>query len=472
MTPTRILCVDDEIGMLEVCHDTLAGESEIEVVCESSSLAAAERLRSESWDLLITDLRMPGLGGLELLKLGREHDPDLAVMVITGYPSLESAVATLKLGGVDYLAKPFHPDDLRATVLRLIEARRLRAENRLLARQLDRAGLAREELTAQSSAMRQVMHLIERVAPTDVDVLITGETGTGKELVARTIHRLSARRNGRFVPVNCGAIPEPLMESELFGYERGAFTGADRRTPGLLEYASGGTLFLDEIAELPLGLQAKLLRALQERRIRRLGGREELPVDLRVIAATARDLQAMLKAGNFRDDLYWRIHVVEIPLPALRNRRDDIVPLANVLLRRHGPSMGKPQAQWTPAALDVLLSHDWPGNVRELENVTRRALAMARGERIDVDALPDLLGQATTPPTPSEDFATARKRVVDAWERRYLHELLTRHGGRVVDACTAAGLSRATFYRLVQRHSIDPDTYRSGASDPETSTVV
>jgi len=317
MSKTRVLVVDDEVGMLEVCAETLARLPEVVVLVESDGRRAAEQLNAEHFDLLIQDIRMPGTDGMDLLRLARQNDPDLAVLMMTAYPTVETAVESMKLGAADYITKPFTPEALLATVQRLLEGYRLRQENLLLSRLVERPYVF-DEIIGASPAMRAVFDTIERVAGTNTDVLILGETGTGKELVARSIHKRSPRGGQRFVPVDCGAIPEDLLESELFGHERGAFTGATSRSLGLLEFADKGTFFLDEVGELPIRLQAKLLRALQERRIRRVGGHDEIEVDVRVIAATSRNLEAEINNQRFRDDLYYRLNVARIELPPLR----------------------------------------------------------------------------------------------------------------------------------------------------------
>ena len=477
MANPRILVVDDEEGMREVCADTLARLGDVDVVTEGDPQKAAKRLEQEAFDLLLSDIRMPGMDGVALLRQAREHDPNLPVLMLTGFPTVDSAVECLKLGAVDYVTKPFIPDELLATVQRLLEERRLKEEITLLTRQVQREyGGGLDDLVGTSAAMKRVFDVIDRVAETDVDVLILGETGTGKELVARALHRRSRRRVHKFVPVDCGAIPENLLESELFGYERGAFTGAAARSIGLLEFADRGTFFMDEVGELPAQLQAKLLRALQERKIRRLGGKTEIPVDVRVIAATGRDLTQEVEQGRFRQDLFYRINVVTIPLPPLRERGEDVRLLVEHFLRRHAPEMGKPQVKGlSPEAQEVLLSYRWPGNVRELQNVVRRGIAMCRGERVGVDDLPDhLVTSAGEEGSPAVAAAAAQAGVggggffhqraqrMAAFEKEYLTALLKSHQGDVAAAAREAKVPRGTYYRLLKNHDVKPAEYRDG----------
>lgn len=462
MSNWRVLVVDDEPGMLEVCADTLATLPNVEVATEPDSRVAAERLAPEHWDLLITDVRMPGLGGVDLLRLARENDPSMMVLMITAFPSVETAVESMKLGAADYLRKPFRPEDLRAAVQGLLDQKRVREEHRLLERQVE--GFHRMgEMVGRSSPMREVFDIVKRVASSDLDVLILGETGTGKELVARTIHQLSERSAQRFVPVDCGALPEELLESEFFGHERGAFSGANTRSLGLLEFAHKGTFFLDEIGHLPPKLQVKLLRALQERRIRRVGANEEIDVDVRVIAATSLDLEAESSNGRFRSDLYYRINVGRVTLPPLRERVADIPLLVDHLLRRYAPEIGRENAHFAQDALEVLCTYRWPGNVRELQNAIRRSLISARSEAIQVEDLPDEIVASASENSNGDPygFYSQRELHLATFEQRYFEDLLTTHGGDVSSAAKAARIPRGTLYRFLKRHNINPAKFRS-----------
>lgn len=464
MKQARILVVDDEVGMLEVYADTLHILDGVRVSTENSSVQAAKRLETEHFDLLITDIRMPGLSGVELLRLCRGFDPDLPVLIVTAFPSVETAVEAMKLGAIDYITKPFLPDELLLTVRRLLEERRLRQENRLLRRQVERT-FGFEEIIGNSPAMKKVFHTISQIAPSNADVLIYGETGTGKELVARSIHKHSHRAQQRFVPIDCGAIPENLLESEFFGYERGAFTGAQSRSIGLLEFTDGGSFFMDEVGELPPHLQAKLLRVLQERKVRRIGGKEEIPVDIRVIAATRRDLNAAVREGRFREDLYFRINVIQIELPPLREREDDILLLAAHFLHTHRQG-DKAVLEISPSAQAALLRYPWPGNVRELQNVIRRGIAISQDNILDIDDLPGTIAKYGASQSSTHDFDPhlsffeLREKYITQFETMYLADILERFGGDVSAAAKQAQIPRGTFYRLMKKHDLQAKEYR------------
>jgi len=459
-----VLVVDDEPGMLEVCRDTLGTLENVDVHLEQQSARAAAALIGSSWDLLIADIRMPGLTGVDLLELVREHDAHLPVLMLTAYPTVETAVASMKLGAVDYVTKPFHPDDLRATVRRILETRRLRDENQLLRRRLERPDTF-GDMVGRSAAMLGVFDAIERIAASDVDVLVVGETGTGKELVARSIHQRSRRQEAHFVPVDCGAIPEDLLESEFFGHEKGAFTGAESRRMGIVEFAARGTLFLDEVDHLAPKLQAKLLRALQERRIRRVGGTREFDVDVRVVAASSVNIDEAVRAQRFRADLYYRINVARIELPPLRHRREDIVALAAAFAVRFAREMDHADVEFEPEAMEVLQAYSWPGNVRELQNVVKRVLAFARQDVIRVEDLPDdvvaAAGNGTGTAPDRQGFFALREQHLGAFERQFLEQLLRAHSGDVAVAASVAHVPRGTLYRLLKKHGLNPTDFRA-----------
>jgi DNA-binding NtrC family response regulator len=455
--------------MLEVCADTLRKLSDVEIVTEAQTERAAQRLADEHFDLLIADIRMPGMSGIDLLRIGREHDPSLLALILTAYPTVRTAVESMKRGASDYITKPFLPDDLLATARRLLEERRLREENRLLQRQVEKSWRF-ADIIGRSRAMQQVYEMIGRLAETDADVLIVGETGTGKELVARAIHRASSRKSGRFVPVDCGAIPEDLLESEFFGHERGAFTGAVTRSLGLLEFANRGTFFLDEVAELPPRLQAKLLRVLQERRIRRVGANEETDVDVRVIAATNRDIEQEVADHRFRNDLYYRINVGRIGLPPLRERAEDIPLLVAHFTQRYCQEMGRESLAFDSPSLEVLQNYGWPGNVRELQNIIKRVLAIARGTTASIEDLPEQIfftaaGGSTAEPRGAHGssdggFFGVREQHLASFERDYLSALLRQCAGDVSEAAREAKLPRGTLYRLLKKHDLNPTDFR------------
>ncbi|MEZ4225774.1 MAG: sigma-54 dependent transcriptional regulator [Polyangiaceae bacterium] len=456
----RILVVDDEPGMLEVCTDTLESLPEVEIVTETSGARARELIQSDHFDLLITDIRMPDVDGIQLLRDVRQCCPNTPAIVLTAYPMVDTAVASMKLGAADYLTKPFRTNDLLVLAKHLLEASRLGEENRLLRRQMERVH-AFDDFVGSSPPMQKVYQTIERVARSDADILVLGETGTGKDLVARSIHQRSERAEGRFVPLDCGAVPDNLFESELFGHERGAFTGADSRNLGLMEYASGGTFFLDEIAELPPTVQAKLLRVLQDRRVRRLGGKQQIDINVRIVAATSANLEQMVREKKFREDLYYRVNVACIELPPLRERATDIPALVGHFLMRYAPQELREELQIDPDAMEVLCRYRWPGNVRQLQNVVRRVLASLSGTLITSDDLPDeLVIRAGGGGLAEEGFFAARAQRMDAFEREYLEVVLRRSGGDVTQAAKDAQLPRGTFYRLLKKHGVSPASYR------------
>lgn len=462
MKKSRVLVVDED-PLARAAYAAAAERlAQVELVYVPAGGPAAERLAGESFDALVAALDPPRVDGLELLKSARQAEPHLPVILVASQASVETATASLRAKANDYLTKPLVVDELVASLDRVLAGRRLGDEHALLRRQIERP-YSFDEFIGASPAMRKVFDLIEQVAASDVDVLVLGETGTGKELVARSIHRRSRRADKPFVPVDCGAIPDNLLESEFFGHERGAFTGANERRIGLLEFADGGTLFLDELGELPLGLQAKLLRTLQERKIRRVGGREEIGVDVRIVAATSRDLDEMIRQKLFREDLYYRINVVRIDLPPLCERGDDLGLLAERLTWRYSKEMGKPVSGLTPEAFQVLQQYRWPGNVRELQNVVRRSIALTRDTLIGINDLPDQVVFAAGERRSGEGlgFFESRDRHVARFEREYFDALLKRHQGNVKTAAKEAGLPRGTLYRLMKNHGLDGADYRA-----------
>jgi two-component system response regulator HydG len=425
-------------------------------------------LAAASFDLVITDIRMPGADGLAVLRDARGRDPDVEVILMTAFASVPAAVEAMREGAYDYLTKPFEPAEALLVVERALERRSLRRQARDLQKELD--GIHRiDNLVARSAVMVPVVALIQRAAASEVTVLITGESGTGKEVVARAIHATGQRSAGRFVAVNCGAIPDNLIESELFGHVKGSFTGAVTDRRGLFEEADGGTLFLDEIADLPLGMQVKLNRALQERRIRPVGASDERPIDVRVVAATNVDLRARVASGQFRDDLFYRLDVLHVAIPPLRDRVDDIPALVAVMLERHAVRHGIAPRGFTPEALSALVRYAWPGNVRELENAIERALAVSDGPRIELEALPEAVTAAVRPRLVRAGDAHLTYREVvelsrDRATREYLIAVMTELRGNVTEAARRAGMERESLHRLLKRYGVRSEEFKPRSS--------
>ncbi len=464
MPDARMLVIDDDESICGFCESALSRLPNLSVRTEHRAQHAIKLCESGKFDLVLSDLNMPDISGVDILKMVKEEYPDTPVIIMTGYPSLENSVECLRLGASDYVLKPLMLDDLLRTVSRVMDEKRLQQENSLLRRQLERQS-AQIDLVGESEAIRTIDNQIKDLAETDVDVMIWGETGTGKELVARNIHANSHRDMKPFVPVDCAAIPPELFESEFFGYERGAFTGATQRSLGLMEYADGGTLFLDEIGELSLPQQAKLLRALQERRFRRVGSRDEVAVDIRLLAATNRDLKEEVKAKRFREDLYFRIYVGEIRLPPLRQRIGDVEILLHHYLEAFGREMNRPNRTPSDDALKLLTSYAWPGNVRELINVVRRMLAMSKRKTLSLEDVPiDIRSQmaAASEKTQLGGFLGEKARVLEQFEYDYMVSILKTCAGDVSAVARMADISRQSVYRMLDRLNLDANDYREG----------
>jgi len=412
--------------------------------------AAAKCLTEEVFDLVVTDLRMPDGDGLDVLRAAKAHAPGTEVILLTAYAEWKSAKDAIRLGALDYFEKGQEPDELYHRIDKALAGRALRQENENLRAQLrQRYGLS--GLVAQAPAMHAVLDLVERVAPTDATVLILGESGTGKEVIAKAVHHASTRAVRPFVAVNCGAVPETLLESELFGYMRGAFTGATVNKLGLFEEAHGGTLFLDEIAEMPAALQVKLLRALQSGEVRRLGATQAATIDVRVIAATHGDLPTLINQGTFREDLFYRLNVIQIALPPLRERREDIPALAEHFLGRVAGKLGR-GLRLSPEAVERLLRYPWPGNVRELENAIERAAILARREEITPEDLPPHVSAALQlGPSP----ALPRQVTLAEAEREHILQTIERFGRNHSGAAEALGIGRTTLWRKLKEYGID-----------------
>src|SRR5437899_4608923 len=396
MPDRTLLVADDDPGLRESLERTLTREG-YRVLLASDGRAALERLQDGAIDLIVTDLKMPGLTGLELLRAAKAIAPDVDVILLTAFGTVEEAVKAMKDGAYDFLTKPFRREQLIKLVYKALERRDLIEQNRALKKQLEDIR-AKGQMIGASPSFRRMLTLVEQIADSSATILIQGESGTGKELVARTIHELSARRNGPFVAVNCAALPETLLESELFGYEKGAFTGAAGRKEGRFELANGGTLFLDEVADLSLVTQPKILRVLQEGEFERLGGTRSLQVDVRIVAATNQDLSEMVKEKRFREDLYYRLNVISVRVPPLRERHEDIRVLAQHYLRVYAAKNGRKLEGFTGEAIDRLEAYAWPGNVRELENLIERTVLLSRKDRIDAEDLPEEVAGATPLP--------------------------------------------------------------------------
>jgi DNA-binding NtrC family response regulator len=452
----RILVVDDEQSMREMLAIMLKKEG-FEVVTAGSRATAAGVLGQAPVDLVITDVRLPDGDGIEILRHVKAASPETVVIVMTAYGSAESAVAALKLGAQDYILKPFDVDELKIVVRNALEGADLRAENLLLKRELGKQhGL--DHVIGVSPAMTALFEMIRSIAPTTSTVLITGESGTGKELAARAIHSLSPRREAPFVSVNCGALPDNLLESELFGHMKGAFTDAHQTRKGLFEAAHRGTLFLDEVGETSPSMQVKLLRALQERKVRRVGGTEEIEVDVRVISATNVPLEKLVDEKRFREDLFYRLQVIPIRTPPLRERSEDIELLAEHFRKRFAREMGKNVSRIADETMGALRRHDWPGNVRELENVIERAIALESTDAVLPERLPDRLGMTsrlTPPPALTEGFNLDDH--LRSIEAQFLHRALESSGGDRGVAARRLGVTPRSLRYLIQKHGLPAD---------------
>jgi DNA-binding NtrC family response regulator len=457
-----LLIVDDESPTRELCRD-VALDAGLQVQTSATTEKALEILDQFPVDIVVTDLKVPQLGGIELLKRIRDHYPQIVVMVLTQYGTIETAVEATRLGATDYVTKPFHVEEFRTKLDRVARGIELDQENRVLREQLrSRPGFG--GLIGVAPSMQRVYRLIEKVSQHNYPVLILGESGTGKELVARSIHFSGPRRNKPFVPVDCSALVPTLIESELFGYVKGAFTGAQHSKQGLLEAAGEGTLFLDEIGDLPVDLQAKLLRALQEREIKPVGSTERVGVRARVIAATNRDLEAAIRSGAFRQDLFFRLNVVQIKLPPLRERRSDLPVLVNTFLEKFSDPQ-RPVRTISEDAMRRLMAYDWPGNVRELENAVERAVALGSGPILHVGDLPSNLQNLHSERLPEQDELVP----LEELERRAIFRALRETSGDKLAAARLLGIGKTTLYRKLKQYDVAPEdaahAARSAPSD-------
>jgi two-component system response regulator HydG len=447
----RILVVDDDPGHLTTLKTIIKSWGyAVEGVDDGS--AAVARVRETPYDVILMDVRMAQMSGLEALRRIKDYNPAIPVLIMTAYSSVASAVEALKAGAYDYLTKPLDFEVLKLGIERARDHSGLKSENQALKAEL-RAAFDLQNIIGKSRAMVALIDMIAMVAPSEATVLIAGESGTGKELIARCLHANSPRRDKPFVVVNCAAITETLLESELFGHEKGAFTGAERRREGRFMQAHGGTIFLDEVGEMPAAMQAKLLRVIQEREIQRVGGTEVLEVDVRILAATHRDLAAEVAAGRFREDLFYRLNVVALKVPPLRERRDDIPLLAGHFLTRYAERNRKTVRGFTPRCLDLLLRHDWPGNVRELENAVERAVILMAGDYVSEKDLPlSIAGAGEALPTPGEPAAPSGPRTLEDIEREAILATLQLAEGNKSKAAEMLGITRKTLYKKLKAY--------------------
>ena len=464
----RLLVVDDEAGMTDLLRHVLTGEGFSVTTCASAEEADGA-LAGEPFDLVITDLVMSGKGGEHLVRRVRDEHPDTEIIVITAHASVDSAIDVMKQGAFDYLRKPLLPEEILHAVNRALEVKGLRDEVRTLRREKENS--LHGKILGRSALLQRAFERLRRAAHTDATILIEGESGTGKELFARAIHAESPRASGPFIPVNCGAIPSNLLETELFGHARGAFTGAHTERVGYFEAASGGTLLLDEIGELETVLQVKLLRVLQEGCITRVGETQPRTVDVRIVTATNKVLLDEVRQGTFRQDLYYRLHVVHVVIPPLRDRREDVLLLAHAFLSRYTEKYHKSFSDIDPKAAWILQHYDYPGNVRELENIIESAVVTGRGKVLRPAHLREALGEDLFSEVAgdSEDldlpFAEAAGRVVERFERTYLEAQLRRFGGRINRVARAAGLSRRTIERKMNKYSLERRNFVPQAND-------
>ncbi|HRK07777.1 MAG TPA: sigma-54 dependent transcriptional regulator [Pseudobdellovibrionaceae bacterium] len=454
----RILVVDDEESIREFLDIMLRKEG-YEVTCVEDGQKAIDTLKKKTFDLVISDLQMPNVTGLELLKHSRENYPDVLFMMITAFGTAESAVEAMKMGAYDYITKPFRIDEVRINIANALRSKNLEVENRVMRKELQKE-YSFQNLVGNSEAMHKIFELIRKVSDAPTNVLVTGESGTGKEMVAKAIHFNSPLKDKPFVSVNCGAIPENLVESELFGHKKGSFTGAVADKPGLFEIADGGTLFLDEIGELPLQSQVRILRAIQERVIRRVGATEDIKVDVRIIAATNRDLEDMTKQGTFRQDLFYRLNVINIKTPALRERRDDVPLLANHFLQKYNDRFGKAIQSVSKEAMDLLKKYDFPGNVRELENIIERTVALESGATVLPESLPQFVNTPSGRKMVSSDGIEITdegidlQKVIDQLEKELLVKAIHQANGVKKRAAKLLGITFRSMRYRVEKYNL------------------
>ncbi len=456
----KILIVDDELDMLSGCANIMSalGNKPIPV---NNGKTAIELLKEDDFDLVFCDLLMPEIDGMQIIEAVQKYAPQTPVIIFSAYGTIDRAVTAMKAGAYDFIEKPLDTERLKIILEKGLRQRNFIKEHNNLLKQLEDK-FRFDNIISNSLVMKNVFEMIESVSQSDANILITGESGTGKELIARSIHAHSKRKKMPFVPVNCGAFPENLFEAELFGYEKGAFTDASHRKIGLLEFADGGTFFLDEVCELPANLQVKMLRTLQDRLLRRVGGNELIKIDLRIISATNRDIQKALTDKQIREDFYYRLNVINISVPPLRDRKGDIKLLANYFLNQKLKSSSKEVIGFTDEAMSKLEEYDWPGNIRELENVVERAVTLVKGEVITLSELPPSIQPKNKSGFSFKDLshAEAKQKAIDNIEKKYLLYLLDKHSGNVTKIAEEAGMTRRNIHRMLNRHSIDPGSWR------------
>ena len=446
----RVLIVDDEATAVENLAHVCRKEG-YEVTTRTTGMDAIGSLENMQFDVVLTDLRMEKVDGMAVLRRATELDPDIAVVLITGFATLDSAVEAMKAGAFHYIAKPFRLDEVREVVRSAFELVRLKRENRELKAQLSDSR-SEPSIITQDTIMQRLLEMTRQIAPTDTNVLITGESGTGKELLARFIHAHSGRSERTFQALNCGALQEDLLANELFGHEKGAYTGATETREGLIQAADGGTLFLDEIAEMSLGMQVKLLRVVQEREVQRLGSTQTIPVNIRLITATHRDLLNEVAAGRFRQDLYYRLDVVRLHLPPLAERRDDIPLLAFYFLHKHAARMGRPVDDMNPEVISTLLDYDYPGNIRELENIIERAVTLAQEDKLTMADLPATLVEKAVHVVRE---SAGRLPTLEEREIDYIRYVLDRSGQNRTQAAKVLGIDRVSLWRKLKRYGME-----------------
>lgn len=453
MPLNKLLIIDDDIEMLESLKKIMSHKPEYDVTYCQEPRMGHELFNKENFDLVISDLIMDDFTGIDLLKSLKEHSKEMPVIIISGYGTIEASVESIKLGAFDFIEKPFTSKKLFESIDNALKSTALPETET----DFEHEAKSRYGIIYKSASMNEIIKMIKSVAPTDMNVLITGESGTGKELVARAIHKLSKSSSDAFIPVNCGALPENLFESELFGYEKGAFTGAMKTKPGLLEFANQGTFFFDEIGELSQALQVKLLRMLEDKKIRRIGGQEEIDIDVRIIAATNKDLKQEVVKNNFREDLFYRLSIFTIEIPPLRDRKDDIVPLTNYFLKEFCEARNESEKNISKEVEDALLTHSWPGNIRELHNVIGRSFLLSTGKLIQIADVPipvkgnhkkfdaDLL---------SLNYSDAKESMIEKFELEYLAFHLKENNGNISQTALKCGLDRRTLHRLIKKYNI------------------